>query len=571
MNRRTAGGGSPWSRRFLRAAPVLVLLGCAVAWQGDGAVSAAGAAGGPEAEIGGRIAGERRLSGTVAVKEDLLVLPGATLVLAPGTALVFAKSESSKVDPEYFHAGTEIVVRGKLTAEGAEFRFPDRSGGIVVDGGTARLSDCLIRGAEAGIAVTGGGVVDASGPVRVRDCRVGVALFPGGGARAWKGKGEVLIERNAVAVALFPGATLPGTFRLRESEEADRVAWEEGPGGNLEDGPPAVPPSPDARRMGDTFLERDLTLSGEVIVDGVIRVAPGARLTLAPGTRLYFTFRDTDGDGIGENGLFLQGNLSARGTRERPIGIYPLVPGGRGRWDAVNFMASDQGENLLEHVDIAGAYRGLHAHFSRLKGKAIRISRCFRGIQFQESEVDLEGVEVVAAASVLRCRDSNVKITGFVSRGGVAGANFLRSTVRLVSFSVESPGWYGLRFRESRADVASGSVRNGFTGISVQEGTLRADRLDARDSGLAGYAVLDGDVKMENCVLRGSRLDALDATRGTVSVSGGSFAGYGRFAVKLGGPADVVLRGVETGAGKGGRVPIRDGTSVPGLGVVRVE
>jgi hypothetical protein len=92
-------------------------------------------------------------------------------------------------------------------------------------------------------------------------------------------------------------------------------------------------------------------------VDGVIRVAPGATLTVEPGSRVFFTYRDTDGDGIGENGIFLQGNLSARGTKEKPIGFYPFPPGGRGRWDAINFMVSETGENVLEHVEIVGGYR----------------------------------------------------------------------------------------------------------------------------------------------------------------------------------------------------------------------
>jgi hypothetical protein len=557
--KRRSGDARPGRGKRLRgAACALIVLGWTAAAGGD-------------AQIGGRIKGDARLSGIVQVKEDLLVLPGASLELAPGTILVFAGSESSKVEPESFLAGTELVVRGRLAASGAEFRFPERSGGIVVDGGRARLSDCRISGAETGIAVTGGGTVEAAGTVRVRDCRVGAALFPFA-ASAWEGGGEVVLERNGIGAVRFPGAPpLPATFSIRGSEEADRIVWEGDAGVTAAAASRGPSPGPRALRLGDTFLEKDLALSGDVVVDGVVRVGPGARLSIAPGTRLFFTFRDTDGDGIGENGLFLQGSLDARGTKEKPIGFYPDDGGGRGRWDSVNFMASDQRENVLEHVEIVGAYRGLHAHFSRLRGRRIRISSCYRGVQFQESDVELSGVEVVSTTSLLRCRDSNVRIDALVSRGGVSGANFLRSAVRLVSPSIEAPGWYGLRFRESRAEVSSGSVRDAYMGISVQEGTLRAERLEARDCGLAGFAVLDGNVSLDDCALAGSRLDALEATRGTVSVSGGSLAGAGRYAVKLGGPARVALRGVDAGAGKGRKGRILDGASAPGLGVVLVE
>lgn len=524
-----------------------------------------------ERSIGGKISGEVRLSGRVRVTEDLLVLPGSTLSIAPGTVVAFDKSESSKVDPEYLFGGTELVVRGTLRASGARFLFRERSGGIVVDGGTAALSDCFVSGAEAGISVLRNGAVAATGPLAVADCRVGVALFPGD-AGGWTGGGEVTLSNNGVATVRFPGAPpVPPTFHPVASEETEVLAWESGPpaaGGNA---PGRSTPAPGALRLGDLFLDRDRTLSGDVVVDGTIRVAPGATLTIAPGSRLFFTFRDSDGDGIGENGIFLQGNLRGRGTQERPIGFYPLDGAGWGRWDAVNFMASDQGENVLEHVEISGAYRGLHAHFSRLRGKGIRITDCFRGIQFQESEVELSDLHVSDSLSALRCRDSDVRIEGLRIRDTAAGGNFFRSRVELSSPDVSRPGWYGFRFRESRVVLAAGVVREGIVGVSVQEGTVRADRLLVEAGGVAGFALLEGDARMEDCRVSGSRLDALGATRGSLTVIGGRLSGFGRFAVKLGGPANVTLQGVEIGGKGAARNPIHDGKVAPGLGVVRID
>jgi hypothetical protein len=493
------------------------------------------------------------------------------LTVAPGTVIDFAKSESSKVEPEYFFGGVELVVRGTLRAAGARFLFPERSGGIVVDGGKAELSDCLVSGAEAGITLLRGGAVDATGPVTVEDCRTGVALFPGKKA-GWTGAGEVTLAKNGIAVVRFPSAPpAPGTFRARESEEKDVLAWGEAPASADGEPPPSPVPSPGALRLGDTFMDRSRTLSGDVVVDGVLRVAPGATLTIAPGSRIFFGFRDTDGDGIGESGLFLQGNLSARGTKDGPIGFYPLDGKGPGRWDAINFLASDRGENVLENIVIVGAYRGLHAHFSRLRGSGIRISGCFRGIQFQESGVELSGVEVISSRSAIRCRDSDVGIDGFRIRDTASGGNFFRSRVAISSPDVSRPGWYGFRFRESRVELASGEVREAMVGVSVQEGSARLNRTSIASCGLAGFALLEGDAKMENCSVSGSRLDAVSATRGKISASGGELSGYGRYAVKLGGPAEVTLHGVAyTGPG-GAANPVYDGKVAPGLGVVRIE
>ena len=506
------------------------------------------------------------------VTEDLLVLPGATLTLAPGTELLFGKSESTKVDPEYFFGGTELVVRGTLRAEGARLSFPDRTGGIVVDGGRAELRDAVVSGAEAGLTLLGAGTVRVEGKVSVRDCRTGVAIFPGKGNR-FQGEGALSATGNAVGIVRFPGAPdAPQGFRASLSEEADAISWDAGQG--LAPAGIAVPvPSPAAPRLQDTFLETERTLEGDVIVDGIVRVAPGSTLTLSPGTRLFFTFRDTDGDGIGENGLFLQGNLLAKGTAERPVGFYPAGGDARpGRWDSVNFMASDRGENVLEHVEIVGAYRGLHAHFSRLAGREVRISFAFRGVQFQESEVALSALEIRRSSSAIRCRDSNVRIDGVRVEDTSSGANFFRSAVTLSRASTDRTGWYGFRFRDSRVRIEGGEVSRALTGISVQEGDARMDGVRVSGTGLTGAAVQDGDVRMTGCRFDGSFLDGLNATRGSVSVSGGEIERFGRHAVKLSGPAEVTLRGVSVPAkGGGGASLFLDGRSVPGLGVVRVE
>lgn len=521
----------------------------------------------------GKITGERRVAGRVRVTGDLLILPGATLELLPGSELLFEKSESTKVDPEFFFGGTELVVRGTLRADGAKLSFPDRTGGVVVDGGKAALKDTAISGAEAGLTLLHGGKAAVEGRVTVRDCRAGVALFPGTGD-AWTGGGTLTAAGNAVGAVRFPGAPdLPPGLRAEGSEETDAIAW--GPTTATAPAEPPGPPVPaaGARRIGDTFLDADRTLDGDVVVDGIVRVAPGVTLTILPGARLFFTFRDTDGDGIGENGIFLQGNLRARGTASLPIGFFPAEGAGPGRWDSINFMASDGGENILEHVEISGAYRGLHAHFSRLKGTDVRISRCCRGVQFQESEVTLSGLSVSASYSALRCRDSDVRIDGFRVEEAVSGGNFFRSQVALRNVSADRTGWYGFRFRESRGTWEGGGIARALVGFSVQEGTVRADAVKVSGAGLSGAAVLDGDVTMTGCRFDGSFLDGLAATRGSVTVSGGEIRGFGRHAVKLSGPAEVTLRGVSLPAkGGGAGAPLfLDGKTSRGLGIVRVE
>ena len=203
----------------------------------------------------------------------------------------------------------------------------------------------------------------------------------------------------------------------------------------------------------------------------------------------------------------------------------------------------------------------------------MRISRCYRGAQFQESEVTLSGLSVSASSSALRCRDSDVRIDGFRVEETASGANFFRSQVALRDVTIDRTGWYGFRFRESRVAWDGGEVARTLVGISVQEGTVRADKVGVSGAGLAGAAVLDGDVTIIGCRFDGSYLDGLAATRGSVTVSGGEILRFVRHAVKLSGPAEVTLRGVSLPAKRGGAGAslFLDGMSSPGLGIVRVE
>ncbi len=104
--------------------PILVLFALLPALAGCGLLRSAPA---PEQtpgnvsvvrEVAGVLAGETVLSGEVLLTGDVLVPRGSTLVIKPGTLVRIRPSESTKIDPEYLSSSTEILVRGRLLAEG---------------------------------------------------------------------------------------------------------------------------------------------------------------------------------------------------------------------------------------------------------------------------------------------------------------------------------------------------------------------------------------------------------------------------------------------------------------------
>src|SRR5512134_1811014 len=116
---------------------------------------------------------------------------------------------------------------------------------------------------------------------------------------------------------------------------------------------------------GEQTLWQDTVWDGEVLIDGILTVAPGVTLEIRPGSTVRFTRFDSNNDGIGEHELFCQGTLRALGNADHPIRFTSAESSPRrGDWGALNMMTSEA-DNLLEHCVVEYAYRGFHAHFAQ--------------------------------------------------------------------------------------------------------------------------------------------------------------------------------------------------------------
>lgn len=168
-------------RRLLPLLPVLLALAACVSGPADPAAPTA------PMVIAGVLSGETLLSGEVVLAGDVLVPRGSTLIIRPGTTVHVRPAESTKIDPEYLSASTELLVRGSLRIEGTlqqPVRFlpgplPDGVdvawAGIILDGATgSRIAGAQIERAETGILCIG-----VSPEIRdslLTGCRYGLAL-----------------------------------------------------------------------------------------------------------------------------------------------------------------------------------------------------------------------------------------------------------------------------------------------------------------------------------------------------------------------------------------------------------
>ena len=134
---------------------------------------------------------------------------------------------------------------------------------------------------------------------------------------------------------------------------------------------------------GEQTLFTDTVWDGEILIDGILTVAPGVTLEIRPGSHILFTRFDSNGDGVGEHELFSQGTVLAIGTEQQPI-LFSSAESAprRGDWGALNMMVSEQ-NNRLAHCRIEYGYRGFHAHFSKASISAVEFRHNLRGAQFQ--------------------------------------------------------------------------------------------------------------------------------------------------------------------------------------------
>lgn len=418
--------------------------------------------------------------GQISLKDDVLVAAGATLTVAAGTVVTVAKAKSTRSEPEYLSPLIEITVRGRLDVGGtarAPVRFvpaqaADDPGwaGILFDGGGGTLRNCRIGGAEAGVTL-----MQAS--VELEGCRLANNRYGlvAAGRHTRARLRAVDIHDNDYGMVRSHGAEVQvHNGRIDANRRAQSVV---GPRP-----PPVSPPNTQAstvstaqdlpvkRVLGDDVLTGETIWEGRIRIAGRVRVPAGSRLVILPGTVIEFAKHDRNGDGIGDNGLQLQGILIAKGSPQRPILFRSAQPRpSAGDWDAVNIFNSDGTQNLVEHCVFEHAYRALHFHFANVFVQRSEFAHNLRGLQFQESAVVLRDNTILHNRSAIRARDSEVELHGNYVAANYAGVSFLRTNLRAGDNHIVANLREGLRIRGGSSWLQTNTVVGNRWGILIKD------------------------------------------------------------------------------------------------------
>lgn len=546
------------------------------------------------------LTGDTQWRGEIEIQEDILIPVGVTLSVAPGTIVRVRPSENTRIDPEYISHRTEILVRGILKLEGTKAdrvvfssSSPEKAdywAGIIVDGGQVAINHSDLSQAEAAVTVFSGEVVLNN--CRLMDNHYGLV---GQSLNAVINLHETKVERNDYGVMLLDGAVLRSDLeqfavnnlkkdQLRANSSKTVLAEQEyeSTGGSL------------TATYKDEALPDYTVWRGRVLITGQLRLPPESRLVVMPGTVVEFTKNDTNNDGIGENGLQIQGLLIAKGTPAKPI-IFRSAEKNRGRgdWDAINVLGSDQGQNIIEYCQIEDAYRGLHFHYSNVAVNRAIIRGNYRGAQFQESLVTISNSQFYGNKSGIQTRDSELIFKNNAVFHNLHGANFFRLNLQATDNNFADNYGDGLRIREGTSvvyrnllagnrmgllvsDAVFGSFAGNVLSGNLESGLLlrNSDHLEINGNviqanGLNGISVKDTGATIVNNLINGNGERGIGIISFDGVINDNNIVDNGLYAVGLEGSDDIDASNNWWGASDLAE-EIYDGQDEPGLGTVHI-
>ncbi len=321
---------------------------------------------------------------------------------------------------------------------------------------------------------------------------------------------------------------------------------------------------------GEQTLWQDTVWQGEVLIDGILTIAPEAKLEIRPGTRVRFTFMDSNGDGIGEHEMFIQGQLAAVGSAQEPIVFtsaeaepYP------GSWGALNMMMAETA-NRLEHCVVEYGYRGFHAHFARAELSDSLFRNNLRGLQFQESTVSIRRCRVEGNRNGMQFRNSQVILEETEISGGYWGLRCVYADLEMRNCLIRDNLINGVNLRDSQVSAVGNRIVGNRRGFYLQrsQGVARGNLVAGNSE--HGIFLEDSDVAVTGNVISDNGRSGVRWLDSMGELSANDLSGNGEYAVMNEGSGLLAAPGNWWGTADPGQIAalVRDAQDRPRLGPV---
>ncbi|NLY52493.1 MAG: hypothetical protein GX063_06240 [Firmicutes bacterium] len=195
------------------------------------------------------------------------------------------------------------------------------------------------------------------------------------------------------------------------------------------------------------------------IVNGDIVVAPGATLTIAPGTEVRFRRYHTSYPYTNRGVLRVLGTLRVEGTQENPVYFGLYEEGGIGDWGGIWVDGYWGGKVIMEYAEIEFAQRGIYVSGGSPVVKNSRFSSNFSGIHLE--------------------RTTDFLLERNIASGNDYGIYLDTSQGTVTKNSIISNSWGLYSFLSHGAAITHNAVKSNTFGIVIDGG--REDVIEYND------------------------------------------------------------------------------------------
>ncbi|MFQ5645431.1 MAG: right-handed parallel beta-helix repeat-containing protein [bacterium] len=467
--------------------------------------------------IGTRLVKSTIWEGERLIDHNIFIPREYSLTIAPGSRLTFLLKKRRRLDTPFIAHRVQIMVAGQLWIKGEKdrpviMRSMEKEkwqGIILLPGGEAHIRQAALKNVVAGIT-------SFSGKYRLSDTVIEDFEY---GIYAHRSQGEwsnLRLERGTYGV--YTDATdqlkpvchqVKYPFRFYRAKESDFP----------EISRPASRRAPEWKRklIGRIDVNHNETWEGDILVSRTIRVNKGATLTLKPGTRIFFQYFDSNGDGVGEGGILVSGRIVAKGNRGRKIILRSWKP--EHRWAGISIIDSDSQTNLFEGVEIRDAVRGIHGHFADVSVRKSMFENNVSDLEFQDSRYDISGSTFKNSLTGIRFRDSQLNFHDNLIVAGVNGIEGYKSGITIKNCRIAGKANFALKARKSKVSVSGSLWENNRKGIMLyqSEGVLAGNRLlNQRENGVY---VSTSRVSLSSNLIRENGFDGLTLKESRVTLT----------------------------------------------------
>jgi hypothetical protein len=190
------------------------------------------------------------------------------------------------------------------------------------------------------------------------------------------------------------------------------------------------------------------------LVKDALLVMPGARLTMPPGTVVWFR----------KLGLIIKGELQINGTPEEPVLFDSL---GSGNWKGI-FLDQSQKENRIQHCQISNAEFGLRVSSSTANLNNCLFQNNVWGIVLDEGRAEIHKSLIRASDKTgIAARKSQLVVRDSVITENTAGGFILENAkAQIEQNNILNNGSWAIKVIESAKKVR---VRNNWWGVEDPE------------------------------------------------------------------------------------------------------